>query len=305
MAGHSLHSLIESLSPEAFSYLFPGFRGADDILHDEPSLYEDDGIRFRDEPEEIPIIPEECLENDSLDVELFGEIPAQEKPKAKKIRKGSPPFTLTWRKITRAVEKMYEDREDEERIEGCELDLHPAVDPAPIEEEPFEIEPDERTRAILSEIEALKARYGVTSAELEALLGRNVKMSRLRITARKEVILEDYGRKEVRIDDLSKAVFLLFLRHPEGIRYKDLQDHREELGHIYMSITGRSELEDIRRSIDALVNPYSNSINEKVSRIKRAFRDVVDDRVARLYYIDGARGEVKRIAIERADVMWD
>jgi len=142
-------------------------------------------------------------------------------------------------------------------------------------------------------------------AELESVLSYDVKVSRLRITKRREVILEDFDGREVRMDDLSKSVFFLYLRHPEGIRFKDLPDYRSELEHIYMSITGRGELDDIRRSIDALVNPLSNSINEKVSRIKRAFIDVVDDRVARSYYVDGGRGEAKRIALDRSKVIWD
>lgn len=53
-----------------------------------------------------------------------------------------------------------------------------------------------------------------------------------------------------------------------------------------------------------LCDPLNNSINEKVSKVKKAFRDAVDDRVARFYYIDGKKGTAKRIALDRDFVLW-
>ena len=165
---------------------------------------------------------------------------------------------------------------------------------------------DEKTQSLLAEIKALQDKYGVSIYELEAVLTYTVKLSRLRITKRREIILEDFDRREVRMDTLTKAVFLLYLKHPEGICYKDLIDHRAELEDIYMSITGRGELDAIRKSIDDLVSPLvSNSINEKVSKVKKAFRDVVDERVARFYYIDGDKGTAKGIALDRSNVIWE
>ena len=151
-----------------------------------------------------------------------------------------------------------------------------------------EPEVDPKTKAIIDEIEALKVKYGITIEELEAVLSYNVKLSHLRITRHWAIILDDFDRQEVKMDTLTKAVFLLFLKHPEGIRYKDLCDHRSELESIYMSISGRSNLESMRKSISDLTDSVtSNSINEKVSKAKKAFRDVVDERIAKFYYIDG------------------
>lgn len=108
------------------------------------------------------------------------------------------------------------------------------------------------------------------------------------------------------MDTLTKSVFLLFLKHPEGIRYKDLCDHRSELESIYMSISGRSNLESMRKSIRDLTDSVtSNSINEKVSKAKKAFRDVVDERIAKFYYIDGKQGAAKSIALDRSLVIWE
>lgn len=168
-----------------------------------------------------------------------------------------------------------------------------------------DLEPDEKTKAILAEIEVLQRKYGISIEELEIALAHKVKLSRLHITEKKEILLEDFDRKEVRMDTLTKAVFLLYLNHPEGIRYKELPDYQQELEGIYSSITGREDLGSIRKSVADLCDPLNNSINEKVSKVKKAFRDAVNDRVARFYYIDGEKGTAKRIALDRDYVIWE
>ena len=175
---------------------------------------------------------------------------------------------------------------------------------APAAESEFDLDP--KTKALLDEIEAIKVKYGITIEELEAVLSYRVKLSHLRITRHKEIILDDFDHREVKMDALTKSIFLLYLKHPEGIRYKELCDHRSELEEIYLSISGRSDMYSIRKSIDDLTDPItSNSINEKVSRAKKAFREVVDVRIARFYYIDGRQGAAKRIALDRSLVIWE
>lgn len=168
-----------------------------------------------------------------------------------------------------------------------------------------DLELDEKTKAILAEIEVLQRKYGISIEELEVALAYKVKLSRLHITRKKEILLEDFDRKEVRMDTLTKSVFFLYLRHPEGIRYKELSDYQQELEEIYSSITGREDLDSIRKSVADLCDPMNNSINEKVSKVKKAFRDVVNDRVAKFYYIDGEKRTAKRIALDRDYVIWE
>ncbi len=167
-----------------------------------------------------------------------------------------------------------------------------------------DLELDERAKAFMKEFNALMSKHEVTVEEVEIILKRLVKLSRLRITSKNEILLEDFDKKEVKMDTLTKAVFLLYLNHPEGIRYKELSDHQQELEQIYSSITGRDDLDSIRKSVADLCDPLNNSINEKVSRVKKAFRDVVNDHVARFYYIDGEKGTAKRIALSRSYVIY-
>ena len=59
------------------------------------------------------------------------------------------------------------------------------------------------------------------------------------------------------------------------------------------------------QSIEDVTNPLLNSINEKCARIRGAFLGEFDDYMAKYYYIDGKRGEPKKIALPRDLVVWE
>ena len=107
------------------------------------------------------------------------------------------------------------------------------------------------------------------------------------------------------MEPLVKAVYLLFLRHPEGIWFKQLPGYREELTQIYGQLKATGLSDRALQSIEDVTNPLLNSINEKCARIRGAFVGQFDDHMARHYYIDGLRGEVKKIALPRELVVWE
>ena len=164
---------------------------------------------------------------------------------------------------------------------------------------------DPRTEEILAEIRRLQEKYGVSIEELELLLGYTVRLSRLRIMRSGRLFLTDYDGVEVKMPNIAKALYFLYLRHPEGLRYKDVADHRDELLELYGGITGRDDPAEIARSIDLLADPFGNALNVNASRIKAAFRNVVSDRIARFYYLEGAAGEVKKVPLDRDLVIWE
>ena len=110
------------------------------------------------------------------------------------------------------------------------------------------------------------------------------KLSRLVITEDYRFILEDF-HKEVELQPVHKAVYLLFLAHPEGIEFKRLADYREELTRYYMATTKMTDKEKVMESVDHLINPLDNAINEKCSRIKKVFLDLMDEYTASYYII--------------------
>ena len=117
---------------------------------------------------------------------------------------------------------------------------------------------------------------------IEAAKGR---LSRLVITEDYRFILTDYNNKEVELQPVHKAVYLLFLVHPEGIEFKRLADYREELTRYYMATAKLMDKEKILEGVDHLVNPLDNAINEKCSRIKKVFLELMDEYTASYYIV--------------------
>jgi uncharacterized protein (DUF1810 family) len=131
-----------------------------------------------------------------------------------------------------------------------------------------------------------------------------IKLSKLRITKDGTILLADY-QKEVKMEPIVKAVYLLFLNHPEGIAFKYLPDYRKELTDLYQRIKPFGLNERAIRSIEDVTNPLLNSINEKCSRIRAAFLSEVDSSLLEQYIISGKSGEGKKIALSRDLVVWE
>lgn len=129
--------------------------------------------------------------------------------------------------------------------------------------------------------------------------------SKLLITKDYRLYLQDWNMQEVKMAPLPKSVFILFLRHPEGILFKELSDYKEEIRSIYLEVTNREQLDGIDESIDALVDPMNNSINEKCSRIRMSFIELVSPEIAKQYCVVGKKGEPKRIELDRNMVIWE
>lgn len=166
---------------------------------------------------------------------------------------------------------------------------------------------EEDVEAVMSEVQMLVERLrqsGVGEWALQQLFQPTQKLSRLHVRYGR-IFLPDYNNVEIKMPPLSKAIYLLYLQHPEGIRFSYLPDYRRELLSMYELISGRDNREDIRRSIDDVTDPTRNSINEKCSRIKQAFLRVFDDSIARNYYITGERGEAKKILLPQDMIVWE
>ena len=128
---------------------------------------------------------------------------------------------------------------------------------------------------------------GVSVLEELRIEAAKSRLSRLLITKDYRIILVDYDNKEVEMTPVHKAVYLLFLNHPEGIEFKKLSDYRDELLGYYMATAKLMDKQTITESVDMLVNPLNNSINEKCSRIKSIFLNMMDQYIANYYIISG------------------
>ena len=133
---------------------------------------------------------------------------------------------------------------------------------------------------------ALQA-IGMSNLELLRLEAARAQLSRLLITSDYRFLLPDYGNKEVEMSPIHKALYLLFLNHPDGIESKHLSDHRDELLSIYMRVSSWLDIDKVYDVVDRLVDPLDNAFNEKCSRIKAAFAVIMDEYSAAYYAISG------------------
>lgn len=143
---------------------------------------------------------------------------------------------------------------------------------------------------------------GVPTVEQLGIEIAKASLSRIVITHDWHILLPDYD-KELELTPIHKAVYAFFLRHPEGLEFKQLSDYRDELTRLYTSVL-ETEMQpekrgilrrrkktidpaQVRETIDRLVNPLDNAINEKCSRIKATLGTLVDKYQLPYYIIAG------------------
>lgn len=156
---------------------------------------------------------------------------------------------------------------------------------------------------VKEKVRKLKA-YGVDEAEIVAAMNEEELFPQLVVTEDYKVVLADGANTEVKMEPLVKAVYLLFLSHPEGIVLKCLPDYRKELTTLYLLLRPYGLTDRVVQSIEDVTNPTLNSINEKCTRIRKIFSGLLPKSVARYYSISGKRGEAKKIDLVRANVVW-
>ena len=166
---------------------------------------------------------------------------------------------------------------------------------------------DEELKQLMEELKKKMRRlkeYGMSEKEILSSLHTDQQLPQLIITRNYRIFLGDEHR-EVHLEPLVKSLYLLFLKHPEGINFKDLPDYRKELALIYNKVRPWGLTDRALKSIEDVTNPMLNSINEKCARIRKVFVTMLDSNVAEQYYIKGARGKAKKITLSRELVAWE
>ena len=164
-------------------------------------------------------------------------------------------------------------------------------------------EESQRLNKFIADLVAQLHQQNVGEFVLRCLVPVEEKLSHLVVTKDYDIVLPDYSNEPIPLYPLYKAIFLLFLRHEEGIYFKELMDYREELRGIYLKLSNRID-EVADKSLDATTDPTINAINVNCSRIKEAFLGRMDERIAMHYYVTGKRAERKRITLPRNLVEW-
>ena len=132
-----------------------------------------------------------------------------------------------------------------------------------------------------------------------------ITVSELHVTKEyKQLVLEDYST-EIELEPLMKTLYVFYLKHPEGVRRNDIQDHQEELQQIYTQITNKSDLEKVKKSIDSLVDISGKSFDEKISKIKKYLIELLGEKLAANYLISKTISEEYKINLDFQKIKFD
>lgn len=192
-----------------------------------------------------------------------------------------------------------------ERAIGCVSDLCMKKTDIILKMRTADICPDcmARVQSQLSMPEIHHALSVLESLRIKMLYSQNFRQnsppSRLKIGRGGRLFLTDYENIEIRMPSMEKALYLLFLKHPEGIYLSELSNYQEELCEIYRGISTRGLREDMNQRIHDMLNALRDQLSVKISRVKKAFTDAIGASLADYYIIQGANAEVKKIKLNR------
>ena len=146
---------------------------------------------------------------------------------------------------------------------------------------------------------------GVSLMAIHEFIDKQEPLSRMVITPDYRIFLPDYNDMEIEMGALPKAIYFLYLRYPEGIIYKHMQDYYNELLNIYKQLRPNTDEARLNLTITKVVNPLGNALNENIARIRKAFVEKFDEHLANNYIITGERGSHYSIPLDRELIIWE
>ena len=127
--------------------------------------------------------------------------------------------------------------------------------------------------------------------------------SRLYIDRRYNIRLDTPDGPVLPLRPLLKALFILFLRHPEGIRFKERALYEKELGDIYAVILPNADSDTRQRRILRMMDLADNSFSEKMSALNARLEELFPE-TSENYKIQGYNGHPRRISLDQLMVIW-
>lgn len=202
----------------------------------------------------------------------------------------------------------YDDSDYADADDSCDACVMAAPE---VEEVDLEVEEIRETREIESEYErdvrdlrarivAFIAKYHqdpeqVMSVMLEGKVLLGPTPGRLLVNGDMKIVLPDYDEMEIKMPAMSRTLYILFMKHRlmglDGFELKNIDQYRDEMVNIYSLVKPGADDDRVRRTVDNLCDPFSNSLNEAISRANGFIRKcIVDKNLQKQYLISGARG---------------
>ena len=146
---------------------------------------------------------------------------------------------------------------------------------------------------------------GVTLSAIHEFIDKQEPLSPLVITEDLRIFLPQYNNIEIELSAQRKALYFLFLNHPEGIVLQHLEEYHKELMNYYKQTNGGVVTPRMEESIKKLETYGNNQLNVVITRIREAFCSKFDERLARHYFISGERGQAYKIGLPSELIRWE
>ena len=118
-----------------------------------------------------------------------------------------------------------------------------------------------------------------------------------------KIVLPEYDEMEIKMPAMSRTLYILFMKLRKqgmgGIVLRNIDQYRDDLIDIYSMVKPGASEERVIQTIDNLCDPFSESLNQKISRANRCIKNVITDKeLAKRYTIRGTKGGEYGIALE-------
>ena len=127
----------------------------------------------------------------------------------------------------------------------------------------------------------------------------------LYIDRKYHIRLDSPQGQEIPFRPLVRALFILFLKHPEGILLKQRILFREELEEIYEVIAPHVDAQDRRRRVKRLTDSEENALSENLSVLNATLDRILPLTQARDFKVQGYNGHARRIPLSPLKVHWE
>lgn len=115
-----------------------------------------------------------------------------------------------------------------------------------------------------------------------------------------KIVLPEYDEMEIEMPAMCRTLYILFMKQRKqgkgGIVLKNMDEYNEDIIGIYSLVKPGADHDRVVSSVKNLCDPFSDSLNQAISRINRCVKNVITDKeLVKQYMITGTRGEAYSI----------
>ena len=115
-----------------------------------------------------------------------------------------------------------------------------------------------------------------------------------------KIVLPEYDEMVIQMPAMCRTLYILFMKQRKqgkgGIVLKNIDEYSEDIISIYSMVKPGADHDRVVASVKNLCDPFSDSLNQTISRINRCVRSVITDKeLVKQYMITGNRGEAYSI----------